>query len=163
MENAFLEIFFRMYRKEYSIGPKHILDVSGLKGNGTGAKMELDEPRGDRVCYIFAGVLICATSHEKLDLAQGIINSHYDELMKKLDKYEQDKQKRLEMREKRKTSSESFRTRGNKSKIERKYRYFRTPVHLRSISEKGENSKRIAQYFYLLFYEDKFVPQADER
>lgn len=93
MESDLLKLVFRLYRRKYiEKEPENVVDVSELKSNGMGARMEPNESRGDRVCFKFAGVLICAATHEKLDLAQDIINSHSDELMEKLDKYERERQ-----------------------------------------------------------------------
>lgn len=66
--------------------PNKILDVSNLQGNGLGARVEIDKPRGDRVCFTFHDVIICSLTSDKLDLAERLIGENKEIIEGRLDR-----------------------------------------------------------------------------
>lgn len=80
MDNGFLKLFFRVYRENLQGESIHVVDVSNLEPRGTGARLQRNDPRGDRICFKYYNVLICASTNQKLDMAQNMLQ-HYQRLI----------------------------------------------------------------------------------
>lgn len=64
--------------KAYKINTKHgkrmvVVDVTDLDRYGNKARIEPDEPKGNRRCFDYKDVLICSSDEKKLDWAEQIL------------------------------------------------------------------------------------------
>lgn len=102
MEGDFIELVARATRRSRF----NVVDVTGLKQDGKGARIEPDNPRGDRVCFKYRTATVCANSHEKLDMAEKMIQGnqmklerlikYHDEMQEKLDEKKRLRRKKAE-------------------------------------------------------------------
>lgn len=98
-EDRLVSLIPHVYRQNNdpkSVGKKQIvIDVSYLKPSGTGARMEEHRPRGDRRCFKYHDVIICASKEVQLDLAEQVIQDHREKLNEKINEIKEDIKKKI--------------------------------------------------------------------